>query len=220
MKNRVLYVLFVLMLSVLCIGCAPDTETDADQPVTDTQQQEVETQETEPVEEESTAPENVGRVKIEDVQVIADVTELIKAEKAFVYELDCVWPENEKQYKISGKMYRIVDKEVATSWEDYEEAAKNYYTEEYIEEEFTPFYTGTTKTFVEKKGRLYRAESDGVANPLVEGSIEIFESTDGKYYVSFFEDAGGEEWEQAYLVKPAEDKPYGYVIVEKIGVVK
>ena len=224
MKNQFLYVLLVLLLSVSCIGCSKDADTNVNQPVTDTQEQERDTQETEPTEEapeeESTVPENVGRVKIKDAQVIAQVTELIKAEKAFVYELDCVWPENEKQYKFNGISYRMVDENVATSWKDYEEAAKRYYTDTYVENEFTPYYTELTKTFIEKKGRLYRAEADGVGTPLIEGTVEIFESTGGKYYVSFFEDCAGEEMEQAYLIIPAEDKPYGYVIVEKIGVIK
>lgn len=217
MKKRVLYVLLVLMMSMLCIGCSKEADTNADQPVVDNNKQEVE-QTVENTEEET--EDSIGRTKIEDTQIVAAVTELIKAEKEFLYELDCVWPENEKLYKINGKMYRIVDKEVATSWDDYAEAAKNYYTDEYVENEFTLYYTDLTKTFVEKKNRLYRLETTTEVYPLVEGSIEIFESTDGKYYVSFFEDAGGDEWESAYLIRPAEDKPYGYVIVEKIGTIK
>jgi len=220
MKNKVLCMLVVLMMSVLCLGCSKDADTDADQPVVDNNKQEVE-QTVENTEEQETEEDSIGRKKIDDPQIIASVTELIKAEKEFTYQLDCVLPENEKLYKINGKKYRIVDKEVATSWEDYEEAAKNYYTDGYIEEEFTPYYTGTTKNFVEKKGRLYRAaELDGVSNPLVEGSIEIFESTDGKLYVSYFETVGEDEWEMACLVRAVEGKPYGYVIVEKIGTIK
>lgn len=217
MKKHVLSFLLILVMSMLCVGCTKDADANADQPVVDNDKQEVE-QTVESTEEET--EDSIGRQKVTDPQIVAAVTELIKAEKTFVYELDCVWPENTKQYKINGRIYRIVDKAVATSWSDYEEAAKNYYTDDYVENEFTPFYLDLTRTFVEKKGRLYRAESDGVVNPLVEDSIEIFESTDGKLYVSFFEDAGGDEWESACLVKAAEDKPYGYVIVEKIGTIK
>lgn len=214
MKNRVLCVVLVLMMAMLCIGCSKKSDANVDQPVVNGVQDEI--QEPESTEEE----DSIGRKKITDPEMIAAVTELIKAEKEFMYELHCVWPENSKQYKINGNIYRIVDKEVATSWADYEEVAKNYYTDEYVENEFTPFYTELTKTFVEKKGRLYRAESDGIVNGLIEGSIEIFESTEGRYYVSFFEDAGGDEWESACLIRVAEDKPYGYVIVEKIGTIK
>ena len=215
MKNRVLCVVLVLTMAMLCMGCSKESDANVDQPVVNDIQDNI--QETEGSTEEE---DSIGRKKITDPEMIAAVTELIKAEKEFKYELDCVWPENEKQYKINGNIYRIVDKEVATSWSTYEEKAKNYYTDEYVENEFTPFYTELTKTFVEKKGRLYRAESDGIVNPLVEGSVEIFESTDGRYYVSFFEDAAGDEWESACLIRAAEDKPYGYVIVEKIGTIK
>lgn len=217
MKKRVLSFLLILVMSMLCIGCSKDADTNADQPVVDNNKQEVE-QTVENTEEDT--EDSIGRQKITDPQIVAAVTDLIKAEKEFVYELDCVWPENTKLYKINGKMYRIVDKEVATSWDDYAEAAKNYYTDEYVENEFTPYYTDLTKTFVEKKNRLYRLETTTEVYPLVEGSVEIFESTDGKLYVSFFEDANGDEWESACLVKAAEGKPYGYVIVEKIGTIK
>ena len=215
MRNRVLCVALMLMMAMLCIGCSKKSDANVDQPVVNGVQDDA--QETESSTEEE---DSIGRKKITDPEMIAAVTELIKAEKEFMYELHCVWPENSKQYKINGNIYRIVDKEVATSWADYEEVAKNYYTDEYVENEFTPFYTELTKTFVEKKGRLYRAESDGIVNGLIEGSIEIFESTDNRYYVSFFEDAGGDEWESACLIRVAEDKPYGYVIVEKIGTIK
>lgn len=215
MKKRVLSFLLILVMSMLCIGCSKDA--NADQPVVDNNKQEVE-QTVESTEEDT--EDSIGRQKVTDPQIVAAVTDLIKAEKEFVYELDCVWPENTKLYKINGKMYRIVEKEVATSWDEYAEAAKNYYTDEYVENEFTPYYTDLTKTFVEKKNRLYRLETTTEVYPLVEGSVEIFESTDGKLYVSFFEDANGDEWESACLVKTAEGKPYGYVIVEKIGTIK
>ena len=217
MKKRVLSFLLILVMSMLCIGCSKDADANADQPVVDNNKQEVE-QTVESTEEDT--EDSIGRQKVTDPQIVAAVTDLIKAEKEFVYELDCVWPENTKLYKINGKMYRIVDKEVATSWDEYAEAAKNYYTDEYVENEFTPYYTDLTKTFVEKKNRLYRLETTTEVYPLVEGSVEIFESTDGKLYVSFFEDANGDEWESACLVKAAEGKPYGYVIVEKIGTIK
>ena len=41
-KNRVLYLLLVLMMSSLCLGCSKDTDTNEDQPVTENDKQEVE----------------------------------------------------------------------------------------------------------------------------------------------------------------------------------
>lgn len=213
MKKRVLSFLLILVMSVLCISCGKDKEVD--QPVTDTENVVEDMQQEEPETEESS-----GRTKIEDEKIIASIKELIDAEKLFEVELCGTWPEYEGPFEINDRLYRLVDAEVATSWKDYEERAKAFYTDEYIKDEFTPSYTIQTKTFLEKDGRLYRAEADGIVLGIIENSIEIFESAENRLYVTFFVDAAGEEVERAFLVEPSEVSPYGYVIVEKINYVK
>lgn len=213
MKNRVLCLLLVLLMPVLCLGCGKDEK--ADQPVTSTENVVEDTQQQEG---ETSIEENIGRTQVEDEEIVASITALIDAEKMFRVELDGTWSDYEGPFEINELPYRLVDEEVATSWADYEERAKAFYTEEYIKQEFTPRYTA--KTFVEKDGRLYRAEADGIILGIIEDTIEVFESVEGRYYVTFFVDAAGEEVERAFLIEPSETSPYGYVIVEKIEYVK
>lgn len=214
MKKRVLSILFILVVSGLCVGCGKDKE--ANQPVTDTENP---VEVVEPVEETETE-EVSRRTKVEDEKIIASIKELIDAEKLFEAELHGKWSEYEGPFEINDIPYRLVDAEVATSWADYEERAKAFYTETYIKEEFTPYFTVETKTFVEEDGKLYRAEADGIVLGIIEDTIEIFESAENRLYVTFFVDAAGEEVERAFLVEPSEVSPYGYVIVEKVNYVK
>lgn len=214
MKKHVLSFVLILVISVLCLGCGKDEEaTQPEQntePVTEAVQQEEETQ---------TEAEESRRTKVEDAEIIKNITALMDAEKNFRIELDTKWSDYE-EVELDKEPYRLVDAAVATSWADYENRAKDFYTEDYIKEEFTPYYTVETKTFLEKDGKLYRAESDGVILSIMKDTIEIFESAENRLLVTYFVDAGGEEIERALLLEKSESSPYGYVIVERIEYVK
>jgi len=215
MKKHMLSFLLVLTISVLCLGCGKDEEaTQPEQntePVVEDVQQEEET---------DIEAEESRRTKVEDPEIVANINALMDAEKMFRAELDTKWSEYEGTVEINDLPYRLVDTAVAASWADYEKRAKDFYTEDYIKEEFTPFYTVETKTFVEEDGKLYRAESDGVVLSIMKDTIEIFESVEDRLLVTYFVDAGGEEIERALLIEKSENSPYGYVIVERIEYVK
>ncbi len=212
MKKKSLSIMLIVVMSVLCIGCGKDK--GANQPVTDTENVIENTEEsTEEVKVESSTV-------VEDQEIITDIKNLLVAENAFRMKLDTEWPDGEKQYEIDEKMYRLVTEGGATSWDYYEGLAKEFYSEEYIKEEFTPFYTAETELFVEKDGKLYRAEADGVAIPLREDTMEVFKNVEEKYYVTVFIDVAGEEVEEAYIIRKAEGKTFGYEILEKLDYVK
>ena len=213
MKKRVLSCLIILVMSVLCLACGKDEK--ANQPVKEPEKVVEDTQQ-----EEETEPEVPGRGKVEDKEVIADITELLQAEYELLYHIECEWPVDEtKTYKKGDYIYYLVNVEGATSWEYYENLAREVYTETYVTEEFTPFY-GRDTLYVEHKGKLYRAPADGIINTLVEGSVEVFENTEGRYYVTAFNKSIDEEIEVAYIVEKADSSKYGYLIVESIGYIK
>lgn len=214
MKKKIFSIMLVLLMSVLCIGCGKDKE--ADQPVTDTENV-VDTQQ-----EEETEVEVQSQSRIEDEEMIAAVKELLLAEQKLNFHLSCAWTDSvdlTKEYELDGEgsIYYLVTEEGATSWEYYENQAKEIYTPEYISEEFNPMYK---HIYVEDDGRLYRGLADGVETPIVEDSIEIFESTEGRYYVAVFERNVDGEFETSRIIEVAEDSKYGYLIADNIGYVK
>lgn len=214
MKKKVLNVLLVLMMSVLCLGCGKDEK--ANQPVTDTEDV------VEDTEQEEETEDTIGRTKIEDEEMLAAVKELLLAEQELYFHLSCEWTDSvdlTKEYDLDGEdsIYYLVTEEGATSWDYYEKQAREIYTAEYIAEEFNPMYKNV---YVEDNGKLYRALADGVGTPIVEDSVEIFESTEGRYYVAVFERNVDGEFETSRIIEVAEDSKYGYLIAENIGYVK
>lgn len=214
MKKKVLSVLLVLMMSVLCLGCGKDKEVD--QPVTDTQKVEEDTQKEEP------EVEVQSQTKVEDEKILAAVKDLLLAEQKLYFHLSCEWTDSvdlTKEYTFKGHegVYYLVTEEGATSWKYYEDQAKEIYSAEYVEKEFNPMYE---HVYLEKNGKLYRAVADGVGTPIVEDSIEVFKSTEGRYYVALFERNASGEFETSRIVEIAEGSKYGYLIVESIGYVK
>lgn len=214
MKKHVLSFLLILVMSVLCLGCGKDKE--ADQPVTNTENVVEDTQQ-----EEETEVEIQSQSKIEDEKMLAAVKELLLAEQKLLFHLDVEWTDSvdlTKEYKFDDEnVYYLVTEEGATSWEYYENLAKEIYTAEYITEEFNTMYKNV---YIEDDGKLYRALADGVGTPIVEDSIEIFESTEGRYYVAVFERNVDGEFETSRIIEVAEGSKYGYLIAENIGYVK
>ena len=211
MKKRVLSFLLVLVMSVLCLGCGKDKE--ADQPVTDTEVVVEDTQQ-----EEETEVEVQSQSKIEDETVVADIKALLQAEYEFERHMSSEWPvDDTKIHKEGNYVYYLVTEEGATSWDYYEKQARDIYTETYVKEDFVPRYR---RLYVEVDGRLYRTMADGIVNPLVEESIEVFESSEGKYYVSVFENGIDGVYETSRIVEIAEGSKYGYLVADYIGYVK
>ena len=207
--------MLIFIMLMLCVGCGKDKE--ADQPVTDTESVVEDTQQ-----EETTEVEVQSQSKIEDEKMLAAVKELLIAEQKLLFDLDVEWTDSvdlTKEYKFDDdeNVYYLVTEEGVTSWEYYETLAKEIYTAEYVAEEFNPMYK---KLYIEDDGKLYRALADGVGTPIVEDSIEIFESTEGRYYVAVFERNVDGEFETSRIIEVAEDSKYGYLIAENIGYVK
>lgn len=211
MKKSVLSIMLILVMSVLCIGCGKDEE--ANQPVTNTENVVQDTQQ-----EEETEVEVQSQTKIVDEEVIADIVALLQAEYQFERHMSSEWPVDETQtHKEGNNVYYLVTEEGATSWEYYEKQAREIYTESYVKEVFVPQYK---RLYVEENGRLYRTMADGIVNPLVEDSIEVFESTEGRYYVSVFENGIDGEYETSRIIEVAEGSKYGYLVADYIGYVK
>jgi len=210
MKKRVLSILLILVVAVLCIGCGKDDK--ADQPDTNTEVVE-DTQQ-----EEETEVEVQSQSKIVDETVVANIQALLKAEYEFERHMSSEWPVDDTIiHKEGNNVYYLVTEEGATSWDYYEKQARDIYTETYVKEEFVPRYK---RLYVEENGRLYRTMADGIVNPLVEDSIEVFESSEGRYYVSVFENGIDGEYETSRIVEVAEGSKYGYLVADYIGYVK
>lgn len=210
MKKRVLSILLILVVAVLCIGCGKDDK--ADQPDTNTEVVE-DTQQ-----EEETEVEVQSQSKIVDETVVANIQALLKAEYEFERHMSSEWPVDDTIiHKEGNNVYYLVTEEGATSWDYYEKQARDIYTETYVKEEFVPRYK---RLYVEEDGRLYRTMADGIVNPLVEDSIEVFESSEGRYYVSVFENGIDGEYETSRIVEVAEGSKYGYLVADYIGYVK
>lgn len=210
MKKRVLSILIILVVAVLCIGCGKDDK--ADQPDTNTEVVE-DTQQ-----EEETEVEVQSQSKIVDETVVANIQALLKAEYEFERHMSSEWPVDDTIiHKEGNNVYYLVTEEGATSWDYYEKQARDIYTETYVKEEFVPRYK---RLYVEENGRLYRTMADGIVNPLVEDSIEVFESSEGRYYVSVFENGIDGEYETSRIVEVAEGSKYGYLVADYIGYVK
>lgn len=210
MKKRVLSILLILVVAVLCIGCGKDDK--ADQPDTNTEVVEDAQQ------EEETEVEVQSQSKIVDETVVANIQALLKAEYEFERHMSSEWPVDDTIiHKEGNNVYYLVTEEGATSWDYYEKQARDIYTETYVKEEFVPRYK---RLYVEENGRLYRTMADGIVNPLVEDSIEVFESSEGRYYVSVFENGIDGEYETSRIVEVAEGSKYGYLVADYIGYVK
>ena len=210
MKKRVLSILIILVVAVLCIGCGKDDK--ADQPDTNTEVVEDAQQ------EEETEVEVQSQSKIVDETVVANIQALLKAEYEFERHMSSEWPVDDTIiHKEGNNVYYLVTEEGATSWDYYEKQARDIYTETYVKEEFVPRYK---RLYVEENGRLYRTMADGIVNPLVEDSIEVFESSEGRYYVSVFENGIDGEYETSRIVEVAEGSKYGYLVADYIGYVK
>jgi len=209
MKKKVLYVVLAMIFSVMCLGCGKDKA--ADQPVNDTEKVVEDTQQ-----EEET--EVASQSKVEDGEVVKSIMVLLQAEYEFERHMSSEWPvDDAKTYKEGNNVYYLITEEGATSWEFYEKQAREIYTKKYVEEEFIPRYRHLYK---EKDGKLYRIAADGIVNPLVEDSIEVFESSEGRYYVCVFENGINGEYETSRIVEVAEGSKYGYLVADYIGYVK
>lgn len=156
--------------------------------------------------------------KIEDETVLSLVQELLLEENAFYFKLSCGWPDyvdDTKQYEIDGGVYFLVTEDGISSWEDYEDMARSYYVDTYIQEVFTPYYVPSV--FVEHDGKLYRAMADGVWSGLTEESIEVFKRPDGLYYATILTESDMEGSKNTYILEKVGEGKHMFRIVAKTG---
>ncbi|MCD8380474.1 MAG: hypothetical protein LUC95_09225 [Lachnospiraceae bacterium] len=119
---------------------------------------------------------------------------------------------------VDGMTYCLVTEEGITSFGDYEALAKEIYTEDYVEQLFTPQYSGY---FAEADGKLYRVNADSSFMSIDEDSICIYQqgSTDGVYIVTANTDTDiipVEGTTRIFVIQVNEAKPYGLEIRDEV----
>ena len=150
---------------------------------------------------------------IDDAKVKDKIGELIINENQFIIKMDTEWPdENAEEIEYNGGLYLLAGE---SSWSEYESMARNYYSDNYVSSVFTPWYVEDTQTFLELDGKLYRAETDGIGQPVKEDSVEIWEIAEGLYYVTVLVDTDDQPIVRVYIVQEDSDKEYGYIILNK-----
>lgn len=150
---------------------------------------------------------------IDDAKVKDKIGELIINENQFIIKMDTEWPdENAEEIEYNGGLYLLAGE---SSWSEYECMARNYYSDNYVSSVFTPWYVEDTQTFLELDGKLYRAQTDGIGQPVKEDSVEIWEIAEGMYYVTVLVDTDDQPIVRVYIVQEDSDKEYGYIILNK-----
>lgn len=190
----------VAMVSILCVGCTFTGANTADKE-----------QDTNLVTE---ADDIENATLVTDANIINQITNLLQEENKFDFMLNCEYGYDDTQdmYQINGASVFLVEE--ASSWEYYEELARKYYSESYIENEFTPFYLGNV--YIEEGGKLYRTISDGIVNPIIDSTIKVWQSDNGKYYALITAYSSGYGfYTQGYILDLSEDSIYGFEIVDK-----
>ncbi|MGN0426860.1 MAG: hypothetical protein ACI4F0_03575 [Agathobacter sp.] len=212
----------IILMSLLFSGCASNTDQITDNNVAeenDTSEIVSENETPNPTTEADIAAkmkdaaalcfENV----IDDAQVTDKIEELIINENQFIIKMDTEWPdENAEEIEYNEGLYLLVGE---SSWSEYESMARNYYSDNYVSSVFTPWYVEDTQTFLELDGKLYRAEADGIGQPVKEDSVEIWEIAEGLYYVTVLVDTDDQTIVRVYIVQEDLDKEYGYIILNK-----
>jgi len=222
MKKKILTLLVVSLLAILCVGCSNGSQNDT----SDTQNLNKGTEDS-IVDNDSETDKKTDVIvysqlskdaQIQDEDMLKQALDLVVDESAFVTKLDTVWPNSDAVYEINGGQYLLVGE--ATGWSYYEELARNYYSEEYIKEEFTPWYTEDGRVFFEQDGKLYRAMSDGIGTSVISDTIEVWQAEEDLYYITIQYDSDIENDVRGFVVRKSEGKAYGFEIVEKLNVVK
>lgn len=150
-----------------------------------------------------------------DQDIINRITSLLQNENEFDRMLNSGDGHDGTQdkYSINGQTVFLIEE--AARWDYYEDLARKYYSDEYIENEFTPFFLN--KVYIEKDGKLYRTFADGIVNPLMDSTIKVWLARNGKYYVSITSySAGGGFYPKGYVLDLSEDSIFGFEIVEKV----
>lgn len=156
--------------------------------------------------------------RVEDEAMITLVRELLVEENAFYFKMSCDWVDSidqSQQCELDGGIYFPVIEEGISSWSDYEDMARSYYTESYIQEEFTPYYV--PHVYKEHDGKLYRAMADGIGNSLIEDSVEVYQRADGLYYVTVLTNSDMEGSKNTYILEKVGEGKHMFRIAAKTG---
>ena len=152
---------------------------------------------------------------ITDEEVNGRVLQLLLNEKQLIdtIEWQCEM-DFDQSIDVDGRpYYRVLE---ADSWAYYEDIARNYYEEEYFEEEFTKTYIEEHKLFVEADGKLYRAAADGVVPVYIEDSIQLWKVDEYTYYATIRAEYGSGYFDtMGYQLCLSENNIYGFKIVDK-----
>lgn len=157
--------------------------------------------------EKTYAPEEELRDKIQQFLI---------GEREFILSLESNHQIDLEQ-EMPGVSYYYLVTEV-DSWADYEEIAKDYYSEKYLKETFTKSFIEENEVFAELDGKLYRVNQDIRVFRYSKDTIEV-RQVDKDTYIAMIKAMYGEYGSyvlDAYRVEVAQDKKYGFEITEKI----
>ena len=213
-----------MLMSVGCTkeGLGENTNTESEKIEVNTEvSTEIESETTENTETETQAEgivysELSRDTIVSDEEMVSKVLQLLLDEKELIYTLDCECEMDfEDFYEVNGILYyRVVE---ADNWDYYEDIARNYYTEDYLERKFNQRYMVDTKLFVESNGKLYRSQADGVIESFYEDAIEVWQAEAGMYYVTILANTvGGGDFYRGYIIQMSENNSYGFEIVDKV----
>lgn len=228
-KMRMYTLVAVVLISIICVGCTftgAKNEKQNDE-VTDGTEIDTSIESSETNDGGLTGIESLTNNKIvyydalsQDMlitneEVNSRVLQLLLNEKQLIdtIEWQCEM-DFDQSVDVDGRpYYRVLE---ADSWAYYEDIARNYYSEEYLAENFTKVYIEECELFVEVDGKLYRAAADGVVPVYLEDSIQLWKVDEYTYYATIVALYGSGYFDtMGYQLRLSENNIYGFEIVDK-----
>ena len=218
----------VLLIAIICVGCTftgAKNEKEDDEGLSQTE--EVATENTEADDSSLTGVDSLTNnnvlfydalsqdMLVTDEEVNRRVYQLLLNEKQLIdtIEWQCEMDFDQCVTVDGHPYYRVLETD---SWSYYEEIAKNYYSKEYFEEEFTKVYLEEHGLFVEVDGKLYRAAADGMVPEYIEDSMRLWKVDEKTYYATI---TGVYSWgyfdTMGYQLCLSANNIYGFEIVDK-----
>lgn len=217
MKKILLISLSMCAMVLFCTGCANDVPYDTESTSGTTEK---ESEENDLLNQDDLGDEELCFEVVVDEEIIKNITDLIMAERELCFKLECETKVDEDiTCTIEGIEYSLVCEDGIQTWSDYEEVAKLYYSNDYVERIFTPRYFEDSPVFVEQNGSLYRTEADGIVFSLDEESVKVWKISDDVLYVTVIEESVSElSATGGYVVQKAKQKPFCWEIISQFTV--
>lgn len=225
-KMKMYTLIVVLLIAVLCVGCtftgAKNDKTNDS--IIDATEPEIPTETMEEDDGGLTDVESLTNNRvlfydalsqdmlITDEEVNSRVLQLLLNEKQLMDTI--LWQcemDFEQSIEVDGCPYYLVLE--TNRWDFDEEMARNYYSEDFLAEEFMEIYN---EMFVKDDGKLYRVSAQGEVSEYLEDSLQVWKVDEDTYYATikslyswgYFETMG-------YQLRLTEKQMYGFEIVDK-----